>query len=327
MQTIVKDREERSNEEEAKKVSDLKGCMLDKLTELCKRSGLIFGGKPAVTMLSSLLSRNHCERRISHLLQNPTLLSRKGEPDFDSIYREKSEYATGLIVDHLKTRLLQEGYKVSIATESKSDFSVADVMIETGNPCKIFHQGIEKIVIEVKASLGIPLEQIGRYLLDGSTLIVGRIITNHAFMLKPSYHHNFVEFSLKEMISKSERLLQDSPISVPGKYCKSCMDFECPFNKNKGFTTDSKLITVSSDSIQREMDSFFGNLSEVSRKIATLVLEELKASSPVQDSVIHCKSCNCHSEGRCVERNCGCICCLEGGVTRKNRGMSKATLD
>jgi hypothetical protein len=257
------------------RIYNLKSKFKQKLEELCLARHFSHAGRPQVVTLAKLLSSNHCERQINYLLDNPELVIEN--KSFDSFYREKSEYATLLIVDHLKMSLGERGVNVSIRTEDRSDFGICDVTIENGNPCRVFLHGIEKVRLEIKASLGIPLEQIGRYLYDDSTLIVGRIITNHVAVLRPSEHQNFVLFSLQAMLAKVQRLLEGKEYTVPGKYCSYCLDFDCPFNRNKGKgPARSQLVTMDDREFGRDIESFFGNIKDVSEKIASLVIAELR---------------------------------------------------
>lgn len=249
------------------------------LEQLCLKHGWVQKGKPKIISLAKLLSSSPCDRQISYALHSP---EPREENRFDPYYSEKSSFATSLIIEHLKRRLSEEGFKSNvIRTEDQSDFGIYDITIEEGNPCRIYHHGVEKIRIEVKASLGIPLEQIGRYLLDDSTLIVGRIITKHAVSLKPSQHRNFVLFSLETMVARAERLLKNELVVVPGRYCANCLDFDCQFNKNKSTHTRPRIITMNNDEFKQDIDAFFGNLKEVSEKIAVLVLQELRESKPL----------------------------------------------
>lgn len=256
-------------------IKNLRDQYKKKLEELCLVRYFSRDGRPMVVTLAKILSSYQCEREISHVLDNPepTIESKI----FDSYYREKSEYATFLIVEHLKKSLRERGIHVSIYTEDRSDFGTYDVTIENGNPCRVYLHGIERVRLEIKASLGIPLEQIGRYLYDDSTLIVGRIITNHVALLRPSEHQNFVHFSLQAMLAKVQRLLEGKESTVPGKYCSYCLDFDCPFNRNKGKSqTRSQLITMDDREFGRDIESFFCNIKDVSEKISSLVLAELR---------------------------------------------------
>ena len=264
---------------ETEEISELKQKLHGNLEELCAVYGWSRNKKPQTITVLKYLSTIECERRLKHVLQ--THQDGEEAKHFDSLYREKSSYAVSRILDHLKSRLREESYSVALSTENRAKFSIADVSIETGNPCKILLNGVETIRLEVKASLGLGLEQLARYLMDNSTLIVARVVTCHAIKLKPSELEDFVAFSIKEMISKSNRLLLDEDgeeYTIPGIYCASCPVSSCKFNRNDGSKrASSSIVKMNNESMQADMVEYFGNLAEVSRKVADLVIQELRS--------------------------------------------------
>src|SRR5208337_2619774 len=161
------------------------------LGDLTSKYGWTYNSKAKTASLAKLLASTACERQLDQVLRNPVPEEKK----FDPFYREKSEFSTLKIIDHLKSRLATEGIKACVATEVKDNFGVYDVAIVRGSPSLILQNGQERVRIEVKASLGLPLEQIERYLWDPSPLIVVRVVTGHVVLLRRSDVEDFVLFS------------------------------------------------------------------------------------------------------------------------------------
>ena len=83
-----------------------------------------YKSKAKTASLAKLLTSTVCERQLDYVLRNP----QHKDMRFDSFYREKSEYSTVKILDHLKGRLAEEGIKACISTEVKDEngFGVYD---------------------------------------------------------------------------------------------------------------------------------------------------------------------------------------------------------
>ena len=210
-------------------------------------------------------------REASKLLKGSRLKTMK----FDSIYREKSTFATIKILDHLKSRLDREGIRARLSTEEKSEFGRYDVVITQGTPCLIFKNGEKKIRLEIKASLGLPLEQVERYLWDPSPLILVRVITGQVVLLKPSEMGEFVRFSTSTTLDKAQRVIGDNPYTVPGPSCYSCLDAACQFNKRRE-SREKALVKMSDADFGADLRLFFANLPYVTSRTADFVVQELR---------------------------------------------------
>jgi hypothetical protein len=255
-------------------LDELRQELLQSLTQLAAKHGWSWKGKPRTTSLAKLLTSNLCERRVDYLLRNPEHENTK----FDPIYREKSQYAVRFIIDHLKSRLLQEGINARVATEVKDDFGTYDVTILQAEPILILRDGEAKVRLEVKASLGLPLEQVDRYLWNPSLLILVRVITGHVMLLRPQELGEFVEFSLRTTLEKACRLNEEKCFAVPGNYCSNCPDEGCPFYEQKRFYTH-RLVKMTDSDFGIDMTSFLTHLPYAARRTADLVIEELRRPS------------------------------------------------
>jgi hypothetical protein len=233
----------------------------------------VYKSKAKTASLAKLLTSTVCERQLDYLLRNPQYEDKR----FDSFYREKSEYSTVKILDHLKGRLAEEGIKACIATEVKdeSGFGVYDVTIVRGNPCLVLQGGQEKIKIEIKASFGLPLEQIERYLWDPSPLVLVRVLAGQVVLLRRPDLKEFVQFSNRLILEKAKRLAEGKGSTVPGPHCSGCPDSMCPHNR--GARRSSNGVVKSSDSdFGEDLGLLFANLPYVAERTASLVVQELK---------------------------------------------------
>lgn len=233
-------------------------------------------GSLTVTLLKTL-SSFACERRIKHLLENANFI--KENQRFDPYYRQKSQFATVKILEHIKTRLSIIGSNAGIMTEVPSEIGRYDVVITQGCPCKVYANGEERIRIEMKASLGLDLGQIERYLWDPSPLILVRVITRHVVKIGPSRLRSYVLFSLRELNAKADRILSGKFYTVPRTACTICYDTSCPHNRIKR-KQPRNIVTMSDGEFADDLELFFKNLGYVAERTADLVIEELKGVIP-----------------------------------------------
>jgi hypothetical protein len=218
------------------------------------------------------------------LLENANFA--KESQRFDPYYRQKSEFATLRILEHVKTSMSTNGLEAVIMTETPSDIGRYDIVVTQGCPCKVYTNGVERIRIEVKASLGLDLEQIGRYLWDPSPLILVRVITGHVAKIKPLELQSFVLFSLGELNAKADRLLSDKFYTVPGTACSNCLDSNCTYWHGRNNTRKPRnIVTLSDSDFTEDLASFFQNLSYVAERTASMVVEELKGLIPSRNQV------------------------------------------
>lgn len=255
----------------------------EKIAELCERFSWLDGNnKPRSAAMLAILSSHICEREIEFLLRNPSSTNRHKR--FDHYWTEKSNYATMLLVSKLLTRLTEIGLKVGIATEFPGTFGHYDIAIVPGNPCRVFSKKKELIKIEVKAASGISLEQITRYLLDSTPLVVARFLTNQVVLLRPTELQQYVESVVDIMIQKANRILEGKFIEIQGKYCSECADISCPYNssaarKSPQSNNVSLLITLRDEEFAWDLQTFLTNLKSVVDRTTNAVLSELQLES------------------------------------------------
>ena len=248
--------------------------LMTKINELALRHNYTVAGKLRTASVLKLLTSNICEEKIRYDLEA------KEEADsddvFDSIYAERSSFATNVIIDTLKSAIAKEGFKVGIVTEQKSDVGRYDIVIEAGNPCIVYSNGqAKRIRIEVKASFGLSFEQIQRYLFDPSPLILARVLPSQVIKLDPLTLQSFIDFSARTLIEKSDRILNNKGYLVRGPHCPQCSNNVCPFFPKRS-EDRRRLVTMNEEELAWEMQLFMNNLPRVATRVAELVLEEIK---------------------------------------------------
>lgn len=234
-----------------------------------------YKNKPKTASLAKLLTSTVCERQLDYVLRNPHYEDKR----FDSVYKEKSNYSTVKILDYLKGRLAEAGIKACIATEVKDSngFGVYDVVIvrgNPGNPCLILQGGQERVKIEIKASFGLPLEQVERYLWDPSPLILVRVLAGQVVLLKRSDLEEFVLFSNRLILEKAKRLAEGEGFTVPGMYCSGCPDLKCPHRSDVKRLSNGVVKSSDAD-FGEDLRLLFSNLPYVAEKTSSLVISEL----------------------------------------------------
>jgi hypothetical protein len=253
-------------------VNQQKEKLLAKMRTLDERCGGVKGPHSTIIM-AKIISSCVCERQIRHLLEYGDIA--KENQRFDSYYRQKSEFATIKILECLKARFNSDGVNAGILTEAQNELGRYDVVVIQGYPYEVYAKNEEVVRIEVKASLGLNLEQIDRYLWNPSPLILVRVITGHVAKLQPQALQPYIFFSLRELNAKIDRLLSGKFYTIPGSACVTCLDSSCTYNRSKSRKPMS-MVTMSDTEFTEDLTSFFQNLSYVAERTASLVIEELK---------------------------------------------------
>jgi hypothetical protein len=226
--------------------------------------------------IGAVLSSTMCEQLASHLIFDRNSGVEK-DLHFDPYYGEKHEFTKRKFVDRLKTRLTEAGKELQfmIRTEEPSDFGHYDLVIINGNQLKIQTKDGRTIAVEFKASLGIDLSQIERYLLNGDTLLIVRIITGQVIRLSPHKLSEFLEESVRDLTSKAKRLTQGHPFSVPGYECCKCPITECSHNKLPE-TQGRRLISMGQKEFEEDFETFTQNLFPTIDRTVEIVLKHLE---------------------------------------------------
>jgi len=228
--------------------------------------------------VGAVLASTMCEQLASHLIS-----SRNGnfeDIQFDPYYREKHEVAKRKLVDRLKTELSNAGKELQffVCAEEANELGRFDLTIVNGSRLKIQAKSGKKLVVEVKASLGLDLGQIERYLLNGEPLLIIRIMTGQVKLLRPQELSKFLEESMRDLTSKAERILRDRLFLVPGYECYRCPLKNCSHNKSR--EKERRIIAMGQKEFEEDFKAFMRNLYPTIDEAVKVILRELEVPSP-----------------------------------------------
>jgi hypothetical protein len=260
-------------QENSKSILLQKEKLVEKIENLADLYGLSNRRLLPKTLLIKTVSTHSCEKRIMYQISN-NALSESGK--FDTYYRQKSAFATIKILDRVKTALSANGLEATILTEVFADSARYDAIVTPGKMGEFHSWDNKNVRIEIKASLGLDFEQLGRYLWYRSPLILVRVITRHLTKIYPSEIKPYVSFSLEELCSKVDRLLSQKSYAVPGVDCTGCPNSECAYGAERRRNGRSNFVTLSDIEFGEDLKLFYRNLSYVAERTAIMVVEELK---------------------------------------------------
>jgi hypothetical protein len=227
--------------------------------------------------VGAVLASTMCEQLASHLIS-----SRNGnfeDIQFDPYYREKHEVAKRKLVDRLKTELSNAGKELQffVCAEEANELGRFDLTIVNGSRLKIQAKSGKKLVVEVKASLGLDLAQIERYLFNGEPLLIIRIMTGQVKLLRPRELSSFLEESMSDLVSKAERILASRPLLVPGYECYRCPLSDCDYNKSRA--RERHIVSMNQKEFDEDVKTFMLNLYPTIKKAIQIILKELEVEA------------------------------------------------
>jgi hypothetical protein len=220
--------------------------------------------------VAAVLASTACEELASHVIMDGGCFD--DDARFDSYYREKHEVAKRKFVDRLKSELTNVDSGFQIRTEEASDLGRRDVVITDGRQLTIETNG-KTLPVEIKASVGLDLAQIERYLLSGEPLLLVRIMTGQVKLLKPSDFSAFLKESVRDLSDKALRILDGRPFLVTGYECNRCPVRSCPHNRTRkpirGF------VCMKQDEFDADLPNFLTNLYPTIDRAVQVTLKEL----------------------------------------------------
>jgi hypothetical protein len=153
-----------------------------------------------------------------------------------------------------------------------SELGRRDVVISDERQLTIKTNG-KTLPVEIKASIGLDLAQIERYLLSGEPLLLVRIMTGQVKLLKPSDFSVYIEQSIRDLSDKAVRILDGHPFLVTGYECNRCPVRSCPHNRTRkpirGF------VCMKQDEFDVDLQDFLTNLYPTIDRAVQVTLEEL----------------------------------------------------
>lgn len=236
------------------------------LDELKSRSGKS-GAKIAAVLMSST-----CECYAAELLfgVNPPAKTR-----FDPYYRMKHEGAKLKLLDLLKSALTSARVDFQILTEEEGELGRNDIVIVVSDGGLSVHGNGRRIVVEIKASLGLELAQLERYMLKGDPLLLVRIMTGQVTLLDPEDHTKFLDDTALNFSDKAQRMLEWKPILVPGYECRDCPATGCRYNEALP-KPSWNLFSMKPEEFDADLAQYLRNLYPTVSKAVQKILDELE---------------------------------------------------
>ena len=220
--------------------------------------------------VAAVLASTACEELAAHVIMNGGCFD--DDARFDSYYREKHEVAKRKFVDRLKSELTNVDSGFQIRTEDTSELGRRDVVITNGKQLTIETNG-RTLPVEIKASVGLDLAQIERYLLSGEPLLLVRIMTGQVKLLKPSDFSAYIEQSIRDLSDKAVRILDGRPFLVTGYECNQCPVKSCPHNRAR--KPNRRFVYMKQEEFDVDLSDFLRNLYPTIDEAVQVVLREL----------------------------------------------------
>ena len=221
--------------------------------------------------VAAVLASTTCEELASHIIMDRASIEENAR--FDSYYREKHEVAKRKFVDRLKSALTDSGVGIRIKTEEMSELGRRDVVISDERQLTIKTNG-KTLPVEIKASVGLDLAQVERYLLSGEPLLLVRIMTGQVKLLKPSDFSAYVEQSIRDLSDKALRILEGRPFLVTGYECNHCPVKSCPHNRTR--KPNRRFVYMKQEEFDTDLSDFLRNLYPTIDEAVQVVLRELR---------------------------------------------------
>jgi hypothetical protein len=192
----------------------------------------------------------------------------------------KHEAAKRKLVDLLKSALTSAGVSFQLTTEEEAELGRNDVVIVVNSSGVSVQGNGRRILVEIKASLGLDLAQIERYMLKGNPLLLVRIMTGQVTLIDPEDHAKFLDDTTLNFADKAERLLEWKPILVPGYECRDCPATSCPHN---GLLPKSgwEVFHMKSEEFDADLAMYLRNLYPTLNKAVQAILSELAIKTEV----------------------------------------------
>jgi hypothetical protein len=236
------------------------------IDELKSRSGA------SAAKIAAVLFSTTCECYATELLFG---LSPRPKVRFDPYYRMKHEGAKLKLIDLLKSALTSARVSFQLLTEEEGELGRNDVTIVVNSSGLSVQGNGRRIVVEIKASLGLELAQLERYMLRGHPLLLVRIMTGQVTLLDPDDHAKFLDDTALNFSDKAQRMLEWKPILVPGYECRDCPATGCRYNKSIP-KPDWNFFFMKPEEFDADLALYLRNLYPTVSKAAQMILEELE---------------------------------------------------
>jgi hypothetical protein len=232
----------------------------------------------------AVLTTTSCEALANHRIMTK---ERAEDVRFDSYYLEKHELAKRKLVDRLKSALTEAKEEFQILTEQDEGFGRNDiVVIRNGRKLTVEGKNGEALPIEVKASVGLDLAQLERYLMSGERLLLVRVMTGQVKLLDPKDCQEYLNESIKDLLAKAQRILGGRGFLVSGSECSKCPLETCLYNKLTR-RTERRFIHMTHEDFGEDLTRFMENLYPTIERAVGIILDELGVGTKLSLRVLN----------------------------------------
>jgi len=217
-------------------------------------------------------------KAVGVLLEYPCLrrcvweLTRKREDsNIDPFYLVRHEFVKNRFIELLRLELSKHKLNLRVVSEDPGELGKADVAIKNiNNGFRIVSGSV--IRVEVKAGASLDINQIIRYLIDSDSVILLRVLSEDAVILRRKELSPIIKNTLTILRGKLTDILnaldKQLPI-IPGKYCRSCKA-SCDYASN----TDKNGVNNYAN-LEKDLKNTLIKTDEAIKKAIKLVLTEL----------------------------------------------------
>jgi len=197
---------------------------IDELKRLAKELTGRLGLRASLSRVLAVLSDYPCMARcLIELKPGPR------EP-VDQYYLERHEFVRKLLLDALRLRLLEEGFKVSLKAENRDECGKGDIDLEYTHLGVTVSVNSFRIRVEVKGGVRFPIAQLLRYLLDVDAVVLCLAGRGEAVTLTRNDAKQLIELLLRTITAKLKLLIEGDEARIPGPWCHGC-PLECQYAK------------------------------------------------------------------------------------------------
>jgi len=148
----------------------------------------------------------------------------------DPFYLQRHEFVKNRFIELLCIELSNRGLNPKIISEDSEELGTVDVVIKNiGSGFAILNNSIN-IRVEIKTGASLDLNQIIRYLVNCDSLVLLRVPSEDAIILRRREFLPVIERTLTLLQEKLKCMLEhlDNPSVIPGRYCATC-GAECDY--------------------------------------------------------------------------------------------------
>jgi len=235
-----------------------------------------FGLRVSVSRILAVLSDYPCMARcLAELKPRPRDL-------VDHYYLERHEFVRRLLLDSLRLRLLDEGFKVSLRAENHAEYGTGDIDLEYSNFGVTVSLDNFRIRLEVKGGVRFPIAQVIRYLLDANVIVLCLAGRGEAVTITRSEARPLIDHLLKNVLAKLKLLIEGDQTKISGPWCSGCpvkCEFARPQKNHKPNLKDEFALSIRNwgEAIDKAVEQVIELLRKVEKTQQKLLIKSASA--------------------------------------------------